>query len=88
MILHIRFVDGSNPWVSFPADPKTLIKAWKRWSKNPAARPDFMCNGLHCLPVAGGGWAVGRYFDGAHKTRYFERLGNALRYMERSGVQH
>lgn len=83
MILHITFTDGSNPWVSLPADRHTLQKRWREWEGDPAARPCFICGAYKCLPVAGGGWAVGRYFDGAHTTHHYERLGNALKALER-----
>lgn len=87
MILHVTFSDGSNPWVSLPGDRHTIAKQWRRWVKyHPnTARPCAMCNGWKCLPVGGGGYAVGRYFDGAHKTYYYDRLGNALAALERLG---
>lgn len=47
------------------------------------ARCVFEVNGLRCMMCGGGGYAVGKYFDGAHKTHFFERLGNALNFMER-----
>ena len=87
MILHVTFIDGSNPWVSLPTDRHTIAKHWRRWIKNhpDTARPCAMCNGWQCRPVAGGGYAVARYFDGAHTTRYYEYLGHALAALERLG---
>ena len=87
MILHVTFTDGSNPWVSLPTDRETVKKLWRQWEKNhPAtARPCAMCNGWQCRPLAGGGYSVARYFDGAHTCRDYERLGNALRALERLG---
>ena len=81
MILHVTFIDGSNPW-AFYGPRETLLKQWKRWEHIPQARPEFICGDFKCLPVAGGGWAVGKYFDGAHTTKYYEYLGNALKALE------
>ena len=87
MILHIEFIDRSNPWVTF-GDIDHCKKAWKKWSNNPDARPLFMCGELKCRMRAPYGWSVGRYFDGAHTCKNFEYLGNALKYMERMEKMH
>lgn len=39
--------------------------------------------GLQCRPVAGGGYAVARYFDGAHRTQHYTYLLPALRRVTR-----
>ena len=85
MILHVTFTDGSNPWVSRPIDRHTVAKFWRRWMKyHPeTARPMAMAGEWKVKPVSGGGYALGRYFDGAHATRYYERLGNALAALEK-----
>lgn len=45
----------------------------------------FEGNGLKCLKCGGvGGWAVAEYFDGAHKSKDYWRLGNALNRLENS----
>lgn len=82
MILHIKFIDGSNPFVSY-GDKAQLLKAWKQYRHITTARPLFMTDNYKCMPISGGGWAVGRYSDGAHTTYKFERIGNALNAMER-----
>lgn len=87
MILHISFSDGANPWVSMNQDRHTIAKKWRRWLKNhpTTAKPSAIYNGWKCYPIGGGGYAVGRYFDGAHKTYHYMRLGNALAALERLG---
>lgn len=81
MILHIKFTDGSNPYVVY-GDKTKCKKAWSKWAAIKTARPLFICDSLQCAPVSGGGWAVARYFDGAHKTLFYNRLGNALNKLE------
>lgn len=85
MILHVVFLDGSNPYVSLPTDRRTVAKMWRQWMKNhpDTARPMAMCGSWKVLPVGGGGYALGRHFDGAHTTYNYERLGNALAALER-----
>lgn len=83
MILHITFTDGSNPWVSFSTDYKTLAKMWRNWAKNPNARPIFMGDGLECRMNCIHRWCVSKYFDGAHRCKEFKYLANALKYIWR-----
>jgi hypothetical protein len=85
MMLHITYIDGSNPYLMY-ASKKDCKREWN-WqaARNKHARPLFMAGGLQCRRVAGGGWAVARYFDGAHKTKHYTRLGDALNALERSG---
>ena len=82
MTLHITFVDGSNPYVSY-GNAKEVKKKWLEFANISTARPLFLCGELKCMMVGGGGWAVGKYFDGAYRTLFYERLGNALNYMEK-----
>lgn len=82
MILHINFIDGSNPYV-FYGNAKEVKKKWLEFENISTARPLFMCGELKCMRICGGGWAVGRHFDGAHRTLSYERIGNALNYMEK-----
>ena len=86
MTLHITFVDGANPYI-FYGNAKETKKKWLRFENISTARPLFLCGKLKCMMVSGGGWAVGRYFDGAHKTIFYKRLGNALNYMENNAIK-
>ena len=86
MILHITFTDGSNPWVSLPTDWKTAMKFWRKWSKVSTARPEFKSGKLKCCCDCVGNWYVAQWFDGAHDTKKFRYLANALKYMERNEV--
>lgn len=85
MILHVIFTNGSNPWVSLPTDRHTVAKMWRRWMKyHPdTARPMAMAGEWKVIPASPEGYALGRYFDGAHTTYHYERLGNALAALER-----
>ena len=86
MILHVTFTNGANGLVYYGTTER-LAKTWKHVANtDPAARCDFFTsqtNTLHCKAVAGGGYAVGRYFDGAHKNKTYQRLLPALRAVER-----
>lgn len=86
MILHVTFTNGANGLVYYGTADK-LATAWRRIEKaDPAARCDFFTfhkDSLHCKAVAGGGYAVARYFDGAHKAKTYKKLLPALRYIER-----
>lgn len=89
MIFHITFTTGANPLVFYgPAD--RLCKEWKRVKrKDPTARCDFFGlqkRPLHCMMQAGNGYAVGRYFDGAHKTKHYTYLLPALKAVERGHI--
>lgn len=83
MMLHIQYIDGSNPFI-MQGSKKDVMKEWAWHEKRfPAARCLFVCNGLLCRRVSGGGYAVAKHFDGAHRARFYARLGNALNYMEK-----
>lgn len=77
MILHIEFQDSTNPYIVY-GDMATVEREWKWYEKHePLAIPCFIGNGLKCRRTPGG-WAVGKYFDGAHSTTFYAHLGNAL----------
>lgn len=89
MILHITFADGSNP-VVFTGTPEELAREWKRWEKwVPEARCLFFSKpgGLQCRAVSGGGYAVGQYFDGAHRCKEYAYLFPALKNVERGAPE-
>jgi len=87
MILHIEFTDGSNPYLMY--GDAEAVKMNCKWYIDhiPEARPLIMAGSLKCRRVAGGGWAVAPYFDGAHKTRHFETLGRAIGYLKREDAR-
>lgn len=85
MILHVTFTDGANP-IAFTGTPKELAKEWKLWEKwVPEARCLFFSKpgGLQCRAVSGGGYAVGQYFDGAHRCKKYAYLLPALKSVEK-----
>lgn len=90
MILHVTFSDGSNPWVSLPAERQTIAKQWRRWTKH---HP----NNANCAAWANG-WVC--YYDkytGMYRIIKIRRmtlekdipkykhLGHALAALERIG---
>ena len=79
MYMHVEFKDGSNPHLMY-GDKQTIIKNYRWYKKRYGSNISvlFGGNGLECRPVFGGGYAVAKYFDGAHKTTYYKKLGNAL----------
>lgn len=92
MILHVRFSDGSNPWVSLPADRHTIAGHWRRWKKH---HPDTAV----CLAWVGS-WVcvwdsrIGRYSVGCcdrnrpeyrYQERRYKTLGRALTALDRLG---
>lgn len=89
MILHVTFTSGANPIVYYGTTER-LQKAWMRISKaDNTARCDFFKsreNTLHCRAVHGGGYVVGRYFDGAHKSKYYTRLAWALKAVDKGDI--
>lgn len=89
MILHVTFSDGSNPWVSFNADPQTIAKHWRRWVKNhpDTAEPVAIGkNGWMCYFEANTGfYCVERTTIATIKIKKYKHLGHALRALERLG---
>lgn len=98
MILHVTFTDGSNPWVSLPADRQTIAKHWRKWENCPEAIPEFF-NGVWCCRYSFcGQWRVFKalahcsgeeYLKQAQTSKYYKHLGHALAALERlGGVTH
>lgn len=96
MILHVTFSDGSNPWISLPADRHTIAKLWRQWIKNhpETARPCII-SGNYCVMqsvhIAG---SKGEIIDPAslysvyrnnRKISQYKHLGHALQALERLG---
>ena len=87
MFLHVTFSDGSNPWISLPADRQTIAKLWRRWMKYHAstARPVAICGNYEARKSA---WHAGYYITSRTgygiPRQYYMRLGNALAAMERA----
>lgn len=88
MILHVTFSDGSNPWISLPADRHTIAKQWRHWVKyHPdLAQPVAICGPFRCQKSK---WCPGYYLssrDGQHiQKQYYKTLGYALRALDRLG---
>lgn len=88
MILHVKFSDGSNPWVSFAPDRKTIAKQWIQWMKyHPeTARPCASAGTYYCIPSLFGGYMVQNENIPSESTRYYKTLGRALAALERLEV--
>ena len=89
MILHVTFSDGSNPWVSLPADRHTIAKHWRRWMKyHPdTAQPlAYSRPGCYVYPEIGGGYTV-QYLNPqtGYELRHYKHLGHALAALDRLG---
>ena len=85
MILHVTFTDGANP-IAYYGTPERLAKVWRSISrKDKTARCLFFSKpgGLQCRAVSGGGYAVGQYFDGAHRCKEYACLLPALKSVEK-----
>lgn len=92
MILHVTFIDGSNPWVSLPANRWTIAKQWRKWTK---AHPLYTCTpcascGAYRVTVHGGADSLYPVYyvisTGAGRDRRelgrYKHLGHALRWLE------
>lgn len=85
MILHVTFTDGANP-VVYTGTPEELAKRWRKLDRrDKTARCLFFSKpgGLQCRAVSGGGYAVGQYFDGAHRYKEYSYLLPALKSVEK-----
>lgn len=89
MILHVTFSDGSNPWVSLPADRYTIAKQWRNWEKRhpDTAQPCACLNGWLCEYAKNRSciWVYNEKLSAKHWKRY-KRLGSALAALERLGA--
>lgn len=84
MIMHIEFEDGSNPYI-FRGDAKECTKKYRDFAMYNGANmiPLFInMDGVQCRKDCAGYWYVGRYFDGAHKTKQYSKLCYALKCLE------
>lgn len=89
MILHVTHGPGSNG-SAYTGTPEHLATVWRKIVKtDPSARCHFFKKpgGLQCRAASGGGYCVGLYFDGAHKTRNYEYLLPALKRVEKGAAQ-
>ncbi len=88
MYMQITFADGTNPYIMY-GDKATVITQYQWHKQHYGNRINvlFGGNGLQCRKAGGvSGWAVGKYFDGAHRTSYYQRLGDALRKLQISNI--
>lgn len=85
MILVIDHGPGTNG-DAYTGTPEQLAKIWRaRLNRDTSAKAWAYSKpgGLQCRPVSGGGYAVARYFGGAHRVRQYTYLLPALRRVER-----
>lgn len=88
MILHIIFLDGSNPWVCFSDDRREIAEHWRDWMKHhpEEARPTAYYGNYLCKPADdnAGYWVFrrGEYWD---TVKRYKHLGHALAALERLG---
>ena len=90
MILYVSFSDGSNSWVSLPADRHAIAKHWRRWIKyHPdTARPiAYGENSWYCYPdfIRGGYVVHHNNASGPNQYKHYKYLGHALAALERMG---
>jgi hypothetical protein len=97
MILHVTFTDGSNPWVSLPADRHTIAKLWRQWMKNhPTTAQPVAFMGEYAIyrhnPKATNGYKLEKRnyndFDSYMHYDYiktYKTLGHALLALEKLG---
>ncbi len=84
MWLHIEFKDASNPYIMYGTKTDILREyKWHKCKYGDSILPEFGANGLLCRACSGGGFAVGKYFDGAHHTKYYQRIGDALNFLDK-----
>lgn len=87
MILVIDHGPGTNG-DAYAGTPEQLAKIWnarKKWDNGAKMRAVCHSTGLQCMAVHGGGYAVGRYFDGAHRTKFCTYLLSALKWAQKGG---
>ena len=88
MYMHITFTDETTPYIMH--GDKTEVTTEYRWFARHYGNHIsalFEGNGLQCRKASGvSGWAVSKYFDGAHPTDYYQRLSNALNRLKVSEI--
>ena len=87
MILSVHFTDGSNPWVSLPADRNTIAKHWRQWKKNhPDTARCVAYNGRYaCYQAANGNFVVTNDKKYPTDIRVYKNMYNALISLEKLG---
>lgn len=85
---HISFIDGSNPYYSFPKEASETIKEVKRWYKNHWNDKFNIWTENHDYRIsntAWGTWVVyrkGKWIDDITSKQY-RNLGNAVKFLEK-----
>ena len=77
MILHIQFIDGSNPYFYRADDPAAILKEFKRWQRSGFfPRDNFTIITDHATIEHdyNGVW----YIRHNNRAMIYKRLGNAL----------
>lgn len=88
MYMHITFTDETAPYI-LHGDKADVATQYRRYARHYG---DNICvlfdgNGLQCRKAGGvSGWAVSKYFDGAHHTDYYQQLANALNRLQVSAI--
>ena len=79
MYLHVEWKDGSNPYIVY-GSKDVVMKAYRWFNKQYGKEISvlFGGNGLQCRKDCVGNWCVSKWFDGAHTTKQYSRLGYAL----------
>lgn len=77
MILHIQFIDGSNPYFFRSDDQKAILKEFKRWQRSgffPRDTFTILTDRATIEHDFSGVW----YIRHDNRARTYKRLGNAL----------
>lgn len=86
MEMTIIFKDGSHPYVMNGCKQDIMREyLWFDRVFGDNITVEFYDNGLKCVKCSGiASWAISPYFDGAHHTDYYQRLGDALNRLKNS----
>ena len=85
---HISFLDGSNPYYSFPKEASETIKEVKRWYKNHWNDRFNVWTENHDYRISNTAWGTWvvykkeKYISCAISKQY-DRLGNAVKFLEK-----
>lgn len=85
---HISFLDGSNPYYSFPKEASKTIKEVNHWYKNNRRNHFDIFTSDHKYRIsntAWGTWVVyrkGKWIDDIVSKQY-RNLGNAVKFLEK-----